>query len=130
MRAGRNVIVFPEATRGTDYRLRPFKKGPFVLAIASGAPVVPTIGARHDSREPRGSLRARSGEVDVHFLEPIPTAGLGYADRDRLARAGLGADGRGARGAVRRPQPAPGGPRRGQRGLAAARRPSGGGPRE
>lgn len=85
MRAGRNVIVFPEGTRGTDYRLRPFKKGPFVLAIASGAPVVPTIVHGTIHVNPRGSLRARSGDVDVHFLDPIPTAGLGYADRDRLA---------------------------------------------
>src|SRR5678809_326988 len=31
--AGKNVVVFPEGTRGSDYSLRPFKKGPFVLAI-------------------------------------------------------------------------------------------------
>ena len=85
MRAGRNVIVFPEGTRGGDYALRPFKKGPFVLAIASGAPIVPTIVHGTIHVNPRGSWRARSGDVDVHFLEPIPTAGLGYADRERLA---------------------------------------------
>ena len=85
MRAGRNVIVFPEGTRGADYRLRPFKKGPFVLAIASGAPIVPTIVHGTIEVNPRGSLRARPGDVDVHFLEPVPTAGLGYNDRDRLA---------------------------------------------
>lgn len=85
MRAGRNVIVFPEGTRGADYALRPFKKGPFVLAIASGAPIVPTIVHGTIHVNPRGSLRARPGDVEVHFLEPVPTAGLGYADRDRLA---------------------------------------------
>ena len=85
MRPGRSGIDFPEGTRGRDYALRPFKKGPFVLAIASGAPIVPTIiyGTIHVN--PRGSLRARPGEVHVHFLEPVPTAGLGYEDRDRLA---------------------------------------------
>ena len=85
MRSGRNVIVFPEGTRGADYTLRPFKKGPFVLAIASGAPIVPTIVHGTIHVNPRGSLRARSGDVDVHFLDPIPTAGLTYTDRDRLA---------------------------------------------
>lgn len=85
MRAGRNVIVFAEGTRGRDYALRPFKKGPFVLAIASGAPIVPTViyGTIHVN--PRGSLRARPGDVTVHFLEPVPTAGLTYDDREALA---------------------------------------------
>ena len=31
--AGAHVIVFAEGTRGHEYALRPFKKGPFVLAI-------------------------------------------------------------------------------------------------
>ena len=34
--SGKNVVVFPEGTRGREYALRPFKKGPFVLAIAAG----------------------------------------------------------------------------------------------
>ena len=59
---GRAIIVCPEGTRGHDYHLRPFKKGPFVLAIASQAPVVPTIvyGAREVM--PKGSFRIRSGD--------------------------------------------------------------------
>ena len=85
IRSGRSVIVFPEGTRGSDYALRPFKKGPFVLAIAAGAPVVPTIVHGTIRVNPRGSYRAHPGDVDVHFLEPVPTAGLTYADRDRLA---------------------------------------------
>ena len=81
---GRSIVVFPEGTRGRDYHLRPFKKGPFVLAIASQRPVVPTIV--HGAREmmPKGSLRIRAGTVDLHFLEPIPTAGLTYDDRAEL----------------------------------------------
>jgi len=85
MSSGRSVIVFPEGTRGRDYALRPFKKGPFVLAIASGAPIVPTIVHGTIHVNPRGSFRARPGVVDVHFLEPVPTVGLSYDDRDRLA---------------------------------------------
>jgi 1-acyl-sn-glycerol-3-phosphate acyltransferase len=86
IRDGASVVVHPEGTRGDEYALRPFKKGPFVLAIAAGADVVPTLvhGTREVQR--RGSPKVRSGEVHLHFLEPIPTTGMDYAGRDRLAR--------------------------------------------
>ncbi len=85
IRDGSSVVVCPEGTRGDSYGLRPFKKGPFVLAIAAQAPVVPVavFGAREI--QPRGSFRIRSGTIHLHFLEPIPTEGMDYEDRDRLA---------------------------------------------
>jgi 1-acyl-sn-glycerol-3-phosphate acyltransferase len=81
---GRSIIVCPEGTRGYDYHLRPFKKGPFVLAIASESPIVPTIvyGAREVMK--KGSFWIRSGTVDVHLLEPVPTAGYDYEHRGQL----------------------------------------------
>ena len=82
---GRSLVVCPEGTRGADYHLRPFKKGPFVLAIAAGASIVPTVvyGAREIM--PKGSFRVRArGDVHVHFLEAIPTAGKDYRDRGAL----------------------------------------------
>lgn len=84
---GRAIIVCPEGTRGFDYHLRPFKKGPFVLAIAAQAPVVPTIV--HGAREvmPKGSFWIRSGVVDIHFLEPVPTVGYDYEHRGELMTA-------------------------------------------
>jgi 1-acyl-sn-glycerol-3-phosphate acyltransferase len=82
---GASVVVFAEGTRSPSYALRPFKKGPFVLAISAEAPIVPTVvhGSLHV--QPRGTLRVRAGRIDVHFLEPVPVAGLTYEDRDRLA---------------------------------------------
>jgi len=87
IRAGASVVVFPEGTRGRSYALRQFKKGPFVLAVAAGVPIVPTIV--HGTMEvmSRDSFRVRSGVVDIHFLEPIPSEGLTYEDRNRLSRA-------------------------------------------
>lgn len=81
---GRTIVVCPEGTRGHDYHLRPFKKGPFVLAIASQAPIIPAIvyGAREVM--PKGSFWIRSGVVDVHFLDPVPTAGCDYEHRNEL----------------------------------------------
>ena len=84
VKGGMSVVVYPEGTRGFDYHLRPFKKGPFVLAIGAGVPIVPTIvmGAIEVMR--KGSPLIRSGPVDVHFLEPIPTSGYSYDQRDEL----------------------------------------------
>ncbi|MDE3172155.1 MAG: 1-acyl-sn-glycerol-3-phosphate acyltransferase [Gemmatimonadota bacterium] len=84
VRDGRSVVVYPEGTRGHDYSLRPFKKGPFVLAIASEAPVVPVIVHGTRAIMPKGSFRVRAGVIHLHFLEPVPAAGLDYDARGEL----------------------------------------------
>jgi len=83
---GLSVVVCPEGTRGNSYSLRPFKKGPFVLAIAAGAPVVPVVvyGAREVMA--KGSFHVRAGTVHVHLLEPVPTVGYDYEHRHELMR--------------------------------------------
>jgi 1-acyl-sn-glycerol-3-phosphate acyltransferase len=86
IREGSPVVVYPEGTRGRDYGLRPFKKGPIVLAISSGAPIIPVIVHGTIAVQARDSWAIRPGHVHLHFLEPITTTGLTYEDRDRLAR--------------------------------------------
>ncbi len=83
---GASVIVCPEGTRGHDYALRPFKKGPFVLAIAAGVPIVPTIVHGTIEIHPKGSWRVRSGVVHLHFLEELPTAGMTHEQRNELSQ--------------------------------------------
>lgn len=85
IRAGASVVVCPEGTRGDSYALRPFKKGPFVLAIAAGAPVVPLVIYGTREVQAKGSFVIRPGTVHVHFLDEIPTAGMQYEDRDAIA---------------------------------------------
>jgi 1-acyl-sn-glycerol-3-phosphate acyltransferase len=82
---GNSVVVYPEGTRGTSYPIRPFKKGPFVLAIAAGVPIVPVL--LHGTLEVfgKGAKSVRPGRIDIHLLEPVPTAGLNYDDREKLA---------------------------------------------
>jgi len=82
--AGTSVVVYPEGTRGRSYALRPFKKGPFVLAIAAQVPIVPVV--IHGTREVqgKGDLAVHGGTCEVTFLAPIPTTGMTYDDRDRL----------------------------------------------
>jgi 1-acyl-sn-glycerol-3-phosphate acyltransferase len=84
VKEGLSVVVYPEGTRGHSYELRPFKKGPFVLAIAAHVPIVPTIIHGTIEIQPKGSARIRPGVIDIYFLDPIPTKGLTYDDRDTL----------------------------------------------
>jgi 1-acyl-sn-glycerol-3-phosphate acyltransferase len=75
-----SLIVFPEGTRSVDGRVGRFKKGPFVVAIDAGLPVVPVsvIGSRHVMT--KGRLTVRPGPVQVTIHEPISTAGVGRPD--------------------------------------------------
>ncbi len=84
IREGASVVVFAEGTRGDSYTLRPFKKGPFVLAISAGVPIIPVVIMGTREVMARGSYIVRPNRVHLHFLEPIPTAGLTYQDRERL----------------------------------------------
>jgi 1-acyl-sn-glycerol-3-phosphate acyltransferase len=84
VKRGRSVIICPEGTRGRDYHLRPFKKGPFVLAIASQSEIIPTLVYGTREVMPKGSFLIRGGTVHLHFLEPVPTRGYTYDDRARL----------------------------------------------
>jgi 1-acyl-sn-glycerol-3-phosphate acyltransferase len=87
IRRGRSIIVCPEGTRGNDYHLRPFKKGPFVLALASETPVIPTVVHGTIEIMPKGTFWIRPGTIHLHFLEPIPTTGYDYEHRTQLMTA-------------------------------------------
>ncbi len=85
LQAGTSAIVFGEGTRSRDGKLHALKKGPFVLAIAAGVPVVPVFIAGTYQVLPPGSLRIRRRPIDVFFGAPIETGGLDYDDREALA---------------------------------------------
>jgi 1-acyl-sn-glycerol-3-phosphate acyltransferase len=82
---GASVVVFAEGTRGDYYALRPFKKGPIVLAISAKAPIIPTVVHGTLEVRPRGTLWVLAGRVDIHFLEPVSVEGMTYEDRNQLA---------------------------------------------
>jgi 1-acyl-sn-glycerol-3-phosphate acyltransferase len=86
IKAGNSVVVFPEGTRGHAYPLRPFKKGPFVLAIAAGVPIVPIIVHGTIEVMRKGSLWAHPGTIDIHLLEPVVTTEVDYDHRETLMR--------------------------------------------
>jgi 1-acyl-sn-glycerol-3-phosphate acyltransferase len=85
VRSGINMTVFPEGTRSYDGRLLPFKKGPFYLAIESGAPIVPVtiLGTREIM--PKGSPLVRKGTARLIFHPPVQPGH--FRDRDELMEA-------------------------------------------
>ena len=71
LKSGVNVLSFVEGTRSRDGRLQPFKKGPFYLAMHSGAPVVPVSISGTEKMMKKGSLRIFPGTAHVVFHAPI-----------------------------------------------------------
>jgi len=78
------IVIYPEGTRTRTGELLPFKKGPFVFAIGSKAPVIPVyVGGAFDI-QPKGSVAVRGRRMHIAIGEPIPTAGLDMDGRDAL----------------------------------------------
>ncbi len=79
---GTHITTFVEGTRSPDGRMLPFKKGPFFLAKASGAPCIPVSIYGTETMLRKGSFRIHSGDAHVIFHEPIdPSA---FATREEL----------------------------------------------
>jgi len=73
---GVSIWIAPEGTRSEDGRLGQFKKGGFLLAQGTGAPIVPI--AINGTRRilPKGAYAMRPGmDVRLTFGPPIPSAG-------------------------------------------------------
>jgi 1-acyl-sn-glycerol-3-phosphate acyltransferase len=68
---GRALLVFPEGTRGDEGNLRTPKAGAGMLAVLSGATVVPAYVRGSGTVWPRGRSLPRPGKVVVTFGEPM-----------------------------------------------------------
>jgi len=78
--AGISVVVFPEGTRSKDGRLLPFKRGGFLLAIQTGAPIVPVTINGSGAVLRVGGWRLHRGKIDVTIGETIPVENYGRAN--------------------------------------------------
>lgn len=84
IQAGLSAIVFAEGTRSRDGKLHGFKKGPFVLAIRAGVPVVPVFIEGTFEALPPGGWYVRRGPITLKIGAPIATAGRTFDDRNAL----------------------------------------------
>lgn len=82
---GVHITTFVEGTRSRDGRMLPFKKGPFFLAMNTGAPCIPVSIHGTEQILRKGSLRMHPGDAFVTFHDPIDPAS--FASRDELMRA-------------------------------------------
>lgn len=82
---GLHITIFVEGTRSRDGRMLPFKKGPFYLAMETGAPCIPVSIHGTEGMMARGSLRIRPGTAHIRFHPPIDPRSL--SSREELMAA-------------------------------------------
>jgi cytidylate kinase len=96
LEAGQTLAVFPEGTRSKDGALQQVREGVGMLALRSGAPVLPVAVVDSDILWPRGQLLPHYGKrVTVRYGAPFVVA-------DELAAQGLPVRGRQATEAATR----------------------------
>jgi len=86
IRNGQSFLIYPEGTRSPDGRLGEFKKGTAVMAIKSGAPLVPVACSGAHRVMERRKLKIKPGEILVEFLEPIDPGKYSLEEREVLIK--------------------------------------------
>ncbi len=81
LESGHALLVFPEGTRGPEGVLREGKAGAGMLALLSGAPVVPAYVEGTWRALPRGRVLPRPVKVRVSFGAPLSFAKVEGAHR-------------------------------------------------
>ncbi len=77
---GASIVLFPEETRSLDGRVRPFRRGGFLMALKSGLPIVPVGIQGTLAVQSRRSFLIRPQIVTVSFGETVPLAGRSVRD--------------------------------------------------
>ena len=82
---GVSVVFFPEGTRSRDGKLQDFKKGGFVMALATNTPILPVTvnGSRYAL--PKGRpFSMKPGRIELIVHDPVEVEGMTYEDRNAL----------------------------------------------
>jgi 1-acyl-sn-glycerol-3-phosphate acyltransferase len=71
LKEGRALLMFPEGTRGAEGAVRSARPGAGMLAVMSGAPVVPVYISGTGRALPRGRAFPRPAKVRIAFGPPL-----------------------------------------------------------
>jgi 1-acyl-sn-glycerol-3-phosphate acyltransferase len=82
---GLHITTFVEGSRSRDGRMQPFKKGPFYLAMQSGAPCIPVSIYGTETMMAKGSFAIKPGTAHIIFHAPLYPRD--YATREGLSQA-------------------------------------------
>ncbi len=85
IRAGQSIVAFPEGTRSRDGHLLPFKKGPFLLALEAGVPLVPFAIQGGPEILPKGTWRVQGGPYLIRVGAPLEPGDYANPEALRLA---------------------------------------------
>lgn len=105
LRRGGVLVMFPEGTRGRDRALRPPEPGAAMLALRTGAPLLPAAILGTDLVFPRDARRLRRSRITVRLGPPIHIDGgsqRSSTDRPRRNRDDVEAVGRRYMGEIAR----------------------------
>ena len=72
LRAGGQLVLFPEGTRTYDGRILPFMPGAAVLARRGADWIVPTLIDGAYEAWPRSKLLPRPGRITIAYCRPLP----------------------------------------------------------
>ncbi|HNR67062.1 MAG TPA: lysophospholipid acyltransferase family protein [bacterium] len=69
---GTSILIMPEGGRTLDGQMKPFKRGPFVLASEAGADIIPMVMIGAFAINRKGSLLIKPGRLILRIGEPLP----------------------------------------------------------
>jgi 1-acyl-sn-glycerol-3-phosphate acyltransferase len=82
---GVSVMIFPEGTRSPDGNLQRFKKGVFLIALKSQAPILPIAIRGTGKIMQKGDWRTYPGKVQIIIDPPIETGGISPQEEGELS---------------------------------------------
>ena len=70
-RNGLSILIAPEGTRLDTQSVGPFKSRAFLIAMATGLPIVPIVIRNSESVAGRNAAELNPGTVDIAVLPPV-----------------------------------------------------------
>ena len=67
----RNIVIFPEGSRGEPDAMKPFRNGAARFALALNKPIVPIYIKGSSRAWPKGKIFMRPAKIMINILEPI-----------------------------------------------------------